>query len=345
MKIAVIGAGWYGCHLSVLLRRIEIDVTVFERNSTIFSGASGKNQNRLHLGFHYARDYKTRMQSREGFSRFLERYPHLSAPVSKNIYAVPEQDSVLDFLTYKTIMASSGIEFRELDVELAESYGLARVSGLLNTNEQVVATNRAEQHFSRRLSDILRLNTPVTLDDIVEHENHVEVFGERYDFVIDATWGKLTKTNIKTFLEPTLLLYYETQDDDFALTMVDGQLCSIYPTDQEGIVTLSSVPHTPLGTFDNPAKAEAFLDGLNDSDVQAKRLEFEEQIRTYFPNFDDIYRYIGPQFSMKTKPFGAQDNRACYVFRNGRIFQVMSGKIDTIFVAAELILSQIANAG
>ena len=41
------------------------------------------------------------MQSRDGFLRFIERYPHLSRQVPENIYAVPRRDSLIDFLTYR----------------------------------------------------------------------------------------------------------------------------------------------------------------------------------------------------------------------------------------------------
>jgi hypothetical protein len=344
MKIAIVGAGWYGCHLANLLRQIGLDVTIFERNSSVFTGASGKNQNRLHLGFHYARDYTTRMQSRDGFSRFIERYPTLSTPISTNLYAIPKGDSLIDFRTYKSIMASTGIEFEEGDRTQHSVEGLTRISGVINTNERLVETNRAAGFFQAKLSDILRFDTPITNDDIREYDNRVEIFGESFDYLLDATWGKLTQIDIDTFYEPTLLLYYRSKRPDWALTMVDGPLCSIYPTDEDGIVTLSSVPHTPLGSFSQVAEAEAFLENVSDDFVQAKRVLFEDQIRAYFPHFDDIYSYEGPQFSMKTKPVGAEDSRACYVFQKRRIFSVMSGKIDTIFVAAEKIISGIGKS-
>lgn len=46
----------------------------------------------------------------------------------------------------------------------------------------------------------------------------------------------------------------------------------------------------------------------------------------------------GPQLAIKTKPVGAYDDRSCQVVRRGRVFSVMSGKIDTIFFAMERIL-------
>jgi len=67
----------------------------------------------------------------------------------------------------------------------------------------------------------------------------------------------------------------------------------------------------------------------------------EDQIRTYVANFDQNFKYLTPQLSLKMKPVGREDSRACSVTRDDRIFSVMSGKIDTIFIAAEQIVEEI----
>ena len=123
--------------------------------------------------------------------------------------------------------------------------------------------------------------------------------------------------------------------------MVDGPLGSIYPTEDPSLFTLSTVRHTPLGRFTTGAEAGAALAAVDRDLVAAKVKAMEEQMVAYVPAFRDVFRFVGPQLSIKTKPTGSFDDRSCYVFREGRIFSVMSGKIDTIFFAAERILSAI----
>ena len=108
-KFGIIGAGYYGCHIASSFKALGFDVTLFDSESSLLSKASGNNQFRLHQGFHYARNYRTRVQSRDGYMRFIERYPTLSDSVKTNLYAVPDNDSLVDFLTYRLIMTSSGI--------------------------------------------------------------------------------------------------------------------------------------------------------------------------------------------------------------------------------------------
>jgi len=336
LSFAVVGGGWYGCHIASSFRALGFNVTVFEQNERLFHLASGNNQFRLHLGFHYPRHYGTRMQSRDGFSRFVERYPSLSRPVADNIYAVPLGDSLIDFLTYKLIMTSSGIEFTELPETPAM---LANVEGCLQTPERVVLLDKARRYFAERLNPFLVLNHRV--ESVEERGDGVYVDGRRFEFVIDATWGHLSKPPINLYYEPTILLYYEANSAFPAVTMVDGPLGSIYPTEDPSLFTLSTVAHTPLGRFDSAEQARQALSAVDREIVATKVARMEDQITRYVPGFRDVFRFVGPQLSMKTKPTGSFDDRSCYVFKQGRVFSVMSGKIDTIFFAAERILSLI----
>ena len=43
MKIGIIGGGWVGCHLANKLKENH-EITIFEKNKTIFSETSIKNQ-------------------------------------------------------------------------------------------------------------------------------------------------------------------------------------------------------------------------------------------------------------------------------------------------------------
>ena len=336
LSFAIVGGGWYGCHIASSLRALGFGVTLFEQQPRLMHLASGNNQFRLHLGFHYPRHYGTRMQSREGFSRFVERYPGLSRPIAENIYAVPRGDSLIDFLTYKLIMTSSGIEFTEL---YDHPPMLANLEGCLLAPERVLLIDRARRYFAERLSGSLVLGHRI--ESIQETADAVHIDGQRFDFMIDATWGHFTKPPIDLFYEPTLLLYYEANTEFPAITMVDGPLCSIYPTEDPGLYTLSSVPHTPLGRYTSSAEARRALDTLDPALIGQKVALMEEQVMRYVPGFKDVFRFIGPQLSIKTKPVGSFDDRSCYVYKGGRVFSVMSGKIDTIFFAVERILSLI----
>ncbi len=335
-KVAVVGGGWYGCHIASSMLALGFSVTLFEQHDRLLNEASGNNQFRLHLGFHYPRHAGTRIQSRDGFSRFIERYSELSRSIDNNIYAVPNRTSLVDFDTYKLIMTATGIPYTPIE---RCSIELADIEGMMKVDERIVLIEKSRQHFKNQLGDALRTGT--VINQISNHEKFVDINGDRYDYLIDCTWGHLSPLPYNVFYEPTILLYFEAAAGLPALTFVDGPLYSIYPTEEPSIYTLSSVPFTPLGQYATSQEARQARDTVSSSVVKQKLNIMTTQARENLPHFDDIYRFLGPQLSIKTKPFGTSADRSCYVGRNKRIFSVLSGKIDTIFFATEKILSQI----
>ncbi|WP_132251107.1 FAD-dependent oxidoreductase [Methylobacterium segetis] len=309
---------------------------MFEKNDRILDEASGNNQFRLHLGFHYPRHAGTRIQSRDGFSRFLERYSDLSRKISENIYAVPKYTSLIDFETYKLIMTATGIPYHTVD---RCPLDLQEIEGLIRVDERILMIEKARNYFSHHLGPSLSLSDPVTT--LIDRETHIEVNGEKFDYVVDATWGHLLRADFDVFYEPTVLLYFEASPNLPAITFVDGPLYSIYPTEEPKIYTLSSVPHTPLGRYYSAEEARTARDRVDTATIRAKLKVMTEQAQENVRNFPDLYKFIGPQISIKTKLSGSSDDRSCYVGRRGRLFTVLSGKIDTIFHATERILSDI----
>ena len=91
-KIAVIGAGWFGCFIANNLIEKGYKVDVYEKENDIFSNASGNNQNRLHLGFHYPRSKKTIIQSKEGFIEFKKNLDSFSKKIPKNYYFISSHE-------------------------------------------------------------------------------------------------------------------------------------------------------------------------------------------------------------------------------------------------------------
>ena len=63
-KLPSSGGGWYGCHIADILQTRGFKVLLLEKAGHLFAGASGKNQFRLHAGFHYPRSSITRSQIR-----------------------------------------------------------------------------------------------------------------------------------------------------------------------------------------------------------------------------------------------------------------------------------------
>ena len=341
MKIAIIGAGWYGCHIGLSLKNNGFDIKIFEKNDDIFLESSTNNQYRLHQGLHYARSSLTRYQSRDGFLRFCERYPNFSQIIEENYYLIPKYESILDFNTYFSIMFSTGINIEKLNVNHIPKYlDASKFEGLIKCDERILLNNKAKQFFNKELNNVLYKNTKI--ESCTKENDKIIINNETFDYLVDCTWGALNPIN-NYFYEPTLLLYYQTKKDIIfpAITLVDGPLWSIYPTDKAGIYTLSSVTHTPIGLYNSKNDAYHRLSNISTDEIDIKREHMELEVSTYFSKFQSYFTYIGPQFSIKTKPIGKVDDRHSSVVRNDNVFSVYSGKVDNIFQASDYILGQL----
>ena len=72
MKVAIIGAGIFGCTCAIRLGQNNITTTLYEEKEDIMMAASRVNQYRLHRGYHYPRSDKTVEQVKKGSTSFTK---------------------------------------------------------------------------------------------------------------------------------------------------------------------------------------------------------------------------------------------------------------------------------
>lgn len=331
MRVAVIGAGIYGCHIASILLDREHQVEIFEKESTIFKNASGNNQFRLHQGYHYARDYKTRSQSKEGFNKFMAKYGNFTKEVEHNYYLVPQKKSLLDFTTYTSIFKSEGFVFEIVTKDL--KIDLHNIEGVINVDERIICVEELKKHFSEKIGKNVHFNTKVD-------EKKLSSLKSKFDYVIDCTWGKL-KLFSESFYEVTHLAYCQIvnpEKQQIALTFVDGDLFSLYPTENPEIFTLSHVTHTSLFKSKNFNEIENYMNELTKPYLESNFYLMKRDLVHYYPDFEHNFKYVGDQISIKTKFDADNDPRDCRIIHKENLISIFSGKVDTLFVAEEYIL-------
>lgn len=329
MRIRVIGGGWYGSHLAIALLRDGHDVELHESAPGLFCGASGANPARLHKGFHYPRSRLTRAACQDHAEAFMAKYGELTRTIPCNVYAVAAHDSLLDFGTYRQILAGE-VEF--VTLERPAELGLAHVEGALLTGERHIVIDAARAYFTTALAGRTRFNTPAgDLDD------------PSWDWTIDATFCALDAEAVDRY-EPciTALLKGPT---DFALTVMDGPFPSIYPWNEaRGLSSLTSASLTPLSkSCTTWAEAKALLDSLDETDAHRRCEAMLTQVSHFYPAAHDRYRVVGYRTAVRAMPRSGADARLVDVIRVGeRALRVRAGKIDAVFRAEALIKDMLA---
>ena len=319
MKIRIIGAGWYGCAIAMFLMGEGHDVTVFEKEDGVFAGASGANQSRLHLGFHYPRCAKTRSASLKAHQLFIDTFPNLSTPVPLNIYAIAT-DSMIDYRSYLSVLRESGSPFFEID---PAGFGLTNLEGAVQCPERLIQQDEARKFFTEALKDNVQTHTLV-----------LPTFGDEWDWTIDCTFGAFGSEGIALY-EPCIMHLYDGPDH-MAITVMDGPYASIYPWYTGGI-SLTAVNYTPMGRPETYEEAQQIIKDLTDEKIDQNRAGMESTIKGYVPWFDDQWKWRSYVTSIRGVPPSRADSRQCIVRSEGRFIQVQPGKIDAIFSAARRV--------
>lgn len=328
MKIRVLGAGFYGCHLSAAFLKAGHEVELHEIADRIFAGASGAIPARLHCGAHYPRSRLTRAMCQEHHTAFMAQYGHLTSSVPVNIYAVAAHDSLVDFENYRQVLKGE-IEF--VTVEKPEEFGLQNVEGAILTGERHVIIDRARKHFQDALGDSLKLNTPFT-----------DVDNPSWDFTFDATFCANGNAGVDRY-EPCVTALLEGPADK-AITIMDGPFPSIYPwNEQQCLSSLTSAKLTPLAKCGTYAEASSVLRDTPAAYIEARAGEMLEQMAYFWPEAKDRYRVAECKLSIRAMPRSGADARLVDIVRVGdRALRVRAGKIDAILHAEQMIKEMIA---
>lgn len=331
MKIRVIGAGIYGCHIALALIRAGHDVVVHEVAARPFSGTTGNIPARLHQGQHYCRSKLTRAACQEHFREFMSVYGDFTRGVPVNVYAIAEHESWLDFGTYTQVLRGE-IEF--VTVERPAEFGLRNVEGAILTGERHILVNRLRDHFARELDGMIEYGkAPGLVDD------------PRWDLNIDCTFCAHENVGVDRY-EVCLMLLMQGPTDR-AMTIMDGGFPSLYPWDEErGLSSLTSAKWTPLYRSATWAEAKAFIDGpdLRDA-VQKNGRAMVDQMRSYYEATSE-YGVAGHRVTIRAMPRSAADARLVDIIRTGeRTIRIRAGKLDAIFHAERVVGDMLADFG
>jgi hypothetical protein len=323
MNIAIIGGGWVGCHLAYKLKTNH-NVSIFEKNGTLFTETSYNNQNRLHLGFHYARNHKTRKLCLDTFDKFMLDYGNLTETVDNNLYCVPAHSSILDFETYLQIF--NGFFYEEVISPIRE------IPNCVKTQERYINFKKVKNFFEVELKSIT-LNNHIKIEDL-------DLLQKNFDLVVNCTNNQLQINNcIDCYYELTVSMIYEKINPiGFgALTLVDGPLFSIYPY-HNNQYTITDVEHTPIKRFNKIEDINNFVDcEITENFINDKKIKIENKINKFYPEFSKNFKYHSYFLSTKSKINDLSDDRYPIITQKENIINCFTGKIQGIYIIEDYI--------
>ena len=341
-KIAIIGGGWFGCHIGNEIKNTfkkNVRLTIFDEKKDIFNGASGYNQNRLHLGFHYPRSKKTRIQSKLGFYKFIKKYPKFSKEIKNNIYAISSsKKTYINFEQYCKALNSTGLKY---NIHSKNDFNLKNVEGIISCKERQVSTDIAKNYFKTRLKKYLVLNYKVKKIKKKNKKIFINDYKEEFDLIINCSWQKfqIFKT-WNTIYEPCLTFLYKQKKkiNEDCLTIMDGPFFTLYKWNKL-FYNLYSVKNSRLKKYKSSDKSENYLKKFQKSEISNLRKKIELDFVKYYPDFKKKFKYVKYISTVRTIKINNKkdDDRSYDIHYRDNQIEVLSGKIDHICLVSEKI--------
>ena len=366
MKIGIIGAGWYGCHLALALKKAGHDVTIYEKTDKIFSQISGSFGIRLHAGPHYPRSEETRKSCHRSFEEFIATYPELVIPHEYSIYAIGKRDAEGNPPKVSDAQFKSVCEESDTCEQInLEEYGYQELYNAYNIEEPSIALgDKLRKTFEQYLIDA---NIPVVYNfEVTETKptdsGKILLKGNNetheFDKIINASSYQSQMVNQEDFpfdmevvYQPCLALKYKDKNPGpkpFSFIVMDGWFPCIMPvvTDDEQPENvdrnyiLTHGKWTIMGSYSNPQDAKKTLESLTD-DFVAKKIKkpSEQEAARFWPEFTDRFEYDGWHGQVLAKLKTKSEFRSAVTFEKEGLIHIIPGKVSNIFDAEREVMS------
>jgi len=337
MNICIMGSGWFGCYIGHELIKRKYSVDIYEKENDIFLNASGNNQNRLHLGFHYPRSNITRKLSKAGFEIFKEKFKSFSKKIDNNFYGISNTTSTkINLKKYLAIINSSNLKYKKIDLKTVPF--LKNLEGLVKSDEELILVEKIKKYYKKKLRKNLFFKHYI---NSIKYKNYKYIVnGKKYDLVINCTACQFLKNKIKNLIYEycTVLLYKSLHKNHPAITIMDGPFFTLYPWDNKNRFSLYSVTNSRLLVNKN----FNFLKGKVRDLINKKYLlniknKIEHEYSSFYPLFKKRFRFIKFLNSYRTIISNKSDTRSCIVTIKNNFINIFPGKIDHIFYAFQQV--------
>jgi glycine/D-amino acid oxidase-like deaminating enzyme len=360
-KIAVIGAGVFGCEVSIQLSQKGFHVTLIEKNDEILQGATSKSVLRLHLGFHYPRDLETAIQSRRGYGSFLNRFPAAVDLNFENYYGLAKRDSRINQTQFLDFVKLAGISMSEVPKDkLAElGFETTQVQAIYSNDEGVISIFKLRKQFLKEMKEhgVQRVfNSEVVSARqvsgmwVLSDTNAIE---DEFDFVVRATYGhdriiisgeQESPSRIYEF-HRTLVLETDLRIPRIGMTVIDGDFLTVLPKAGENSHLLYAPVPSVMDRFVGNAYPTAWNQSASEL-ISKGESDLLSRYRKWFTKADPI---IIKERLVTVRAIDSQvketDRRISQInLRAEKFIDINSGKIDHCVGIAEEVASIITKS-
>lgn len=334
MKVAVVGAGLFGCTAAIELAGAGHTVDLFDRRAGILLGGSGANCLRVHRGYHYPRSEPTARATLAAAGEFEATFRDAVSRSARHYYCVAA-GGLVDSDAYLAFLGRLGLPY---DVARPPLVRADTVDVTVRASESSIHVGRLRALLHRRLRAVgvgMRMGADAGADM------------PGYDLTVLATYGRHTTRPLRFEVTEVALVRLGDQFVGHSYVVLDGPFACLDPlpgTDMHLLYdVIHSVHHANVGL--SPEVPDHLAPLVDRGRVFAghTRVAAMEQTARQFLRGVGMPEYRGSLFTVRAvlPDVDATDERPTLVERDGSTVRILSGKLDTALVAARQVVASV----
>jgi len=362
LDTAVIGGGFYGARLALMLRSFGQRVSIVERGPTLLGRASLRNQARVHNGYHYPRSILTSLRSRMNYSRFLGDYADCVDRSFPHYYAIGRNMSKITAAQFAAFCGRIGAPLSPAPFAVKKMFDASRIDSVFEVQECAFDAVKLRERLDNELGDagiqVLLETEAGRIRDSRSRAGDLTVMLERRGklielnatTVLNCTYSRINRLLVDSGAAPipmkhelTELALVEPPEElaRAAVTVMDGPFFSLMPYPSRELYSLSHVRYTPHYSWEDRA-GEELVDGDTYRESRPSRfLHMVRDAERYLPAMRNT-RYVDSLFEVKTlMPRSEQDDSRPILLRRSAEFpgciNVLGAKIDSVYDVEEAL--------
>lgn len=352
----VIGGGFFGCTISLYLRKYLKYVLILEKEADLLQRASYINQARVHNGYHYPRSILTALRSKINFPRFANEYQECIDSDFDNYYAISKYFSKVNANQFNKLCKRINAPLEKAPLSIKKLFNKHLIEEVFHTKEYVFNAVKLKQKMLDEIETQkveVKLNTEVSKIKTSSNSQEIEIAftsesGDSFvtaKYIFNCTYSALNTILSASHL-PTIPLKHELAEmalvevpepiRHLGITVMCGPFFSIMPFPPRHLHTLSHVRYTPHCYWQD---TENFASATSEIYHQADRKSnYSYMIRDagrYIPILKDCC-YVDSMWEIKTiLPQSEVDDSRPILFKRNQglpnLTCVLGGKIDNIY--------------
>ena len=352
-KICIIGAGLFGLSAYFVLKKNNLDCTIFDEKKKFLSGASTNNLNRVHLGYHYPRDDDTAKQSYIGFKTFNKYYKNTISTNFKNYYFI-SNNSKVKFDKYLHFCEKNNLPYKKININKFK-FSIENIEGGIEVNEPIYDWNLIKESIKNKTK---KLNNKIYLNEkvikIKKKKNYFKLTTNKkkytFDVIIDASYQNINSLISNKYKKKykyqltSVFSFFSKKLKNTGIAVMDGKFFSFLPIGKSNKHILYDVEHSIL----NEEISYNFKNKwLNEKNINKKIVNAQKRAKnkllTYFKDVDINFMkkvYISPRIILPNVE--NTDKRISFIKETQKnFFSIFSAKIDHSIDIANQLLKKI----